>query len=85
VPFGDPLTLFSLVVGLAGAALFLRMVGKEKDRRDRHIFMRFYELEQEASKEGDKKAEAGENEAQATAQEGKPRRTIPELNPSQNS
>lgn len=50
MPFGDLLSLFTLLVLLAGAGLYLRMVGKEKDRRDRHILRRYYELGQEEEK-----------------------------------
>lgn len=47
MPFGDPMTLFTLIVVFTSAVLFLHMVGKEKDRRERHILMRYYEMEQE--------------------------------------
>lgn len=56
MPFGDPMTLFILIVVFTSAVLFLHMVGKEKDRRERHILMRYYEMEQEEQRRPKKKS-----------------------------
>ncbi len=50
MPFGDVTSLFTLAIMLVGGGLFLRIVAREKDRRDRHIQMRFFEMEGDASK-----------------------------------
>jgi hypothetical protein len=74
VPFGDPLSLFTLILTLAGAGLYLRMVGREKDRRERHILLRYYEMGEEEDR---KAAEARTRDESAKPATGrKPERSF---------
>ncbi|MBI4578750.1 MAG: hypothetical protein HY718_03555 [Planctomycetes bacterium] len=53
--------LLHLAIAMIGAGLFLRIVGREKDRRRRHLLMRLEELKQEQA-DDDQKAMGGGRE-----------------------
>jgi len=43
MPFMDAKSLFTIFSILLGTGLFLRMVAKEKRRREKHLLLRLYE------------------------------------------
>lgn len=70
MPFMDGHTLLTLLIAASGAGMFLRVVAKEKRRRDKHLELRLQEkakqLEAEANLQPQEVAEAGPESADDT-------------------
>lgn len=77
MPFMDAQSLLTILCVLLGTGLFVRMVAKEKHRRDKHLELRRYEKELA-------EAEQQKRMARQAASEGAPVVHVAELRP-QNS
>jgi hypothetical protein len=51
MPYMDGQTLLTVLILLAGTGLFLRMVAKEKHRREKHLEYRLFEKTQAEAEE----------------------------------
>lgn len=61
-------TMITVFILLLGSGLFLRLVAKEKHRREKYLLLRLHEKAEELKKEAEAKAggESGEEEDEET-------------------
>jgi len=63
--------IFKALVALAGMGLYLRLIAKEKRRREKHLMLRLIEMEKEAQEKARQEAEnkpAGQESAEPAEQ-----------------
>lgn len=68
MPFMTGQTLLTILIVAAGGGLFLRLVAKEKRRRDKHLEFRLTVKMKELDEEAKRRAEEGPEEEETEAQ-----------------
>jgi hypothetical protein len=67
MPFMDSQSLLTILTVLLGSGLFLRMVAKEKRRREKYLEFRRFQKSQADTERRQRQEEAANREAAATA------------------
>lgn len=68
MPFMDAQSLLTILCILLGTGLFVRMVAKEKHRRDKHLELRRYEKEQAEAERQKRMAQQAASERASVVQ-----------------